>query len=124
MDVSVKCDQSGRNLQFSVAGDRTVAQVLRVAAAGHHLLGENGIDDLQLRREGEDQPLDQDARAEDVLTDGDRLIVDVSAASAAAATQRESEHAELSSAAGKIAGESISMSPRQFLTEARQLNGE
>src|SRR5688572_21212390 len=96
-DVSVKCAKSGRNLQLSVAGDKTIAEVLRVAAAGHHVLGENGIDDLQLRREGEEQPLDENALAGDVLTDGDRLIVEPTAASVAAAQEREKEHAELAS---------------------------
>ena len=125
IDVTAKCAQSQREMALSAAPDTTVEELLRVAAARFHVLGDDGgIDELQLRREGEDQPLNLNAEAGEVLTEGDRLIVEPTVASTATAAAREQEHNALASAAGTIAGESVSPAPRQFHDEARHPIGE
>ena len=123
IDVTAKCAESQREMALSAAADTTMEKLLRSAAARFHVLGENdGIDELQLRREGEDQPLDLNAEAGDVLTEGDRVIVELTSAGAAAA--REREHKALASAAGTIAGQSVSPAPHVFLKDARHPVGE
>jgi hypothetical protein len=134
VDITVNNNESKKQLNLCVSSNQWVHDVLQLASARLIPSQQRAQMPVQIRREGDVLCLDPEALVGEALCTGDRLILEVAAGAdrlTSCAGENQSTSVEdggkegaFTSAAARIAGESVSADSAKFLDRARSTIGE
>jgi hypothetical protein len=134
IELTVSSPMAGHQIHLTVAGRRTMREILRASAARFHALDQSGgLDHLQIRREGSEKPFNLDHPVIETINPGDRLIVETIPAAIAAPSSISTstgtptdapETDRFTSAASEAARTALSPDSATFLQRVRQVSGE